>query len=264
MGGLCHQRRSFARQSRITMMPEGPEVRTLVDQLQGGVGRRLVDIQFLSGRYVRHGKPESFEAFARTMVPTFQPHSNVPQVIDIIQEWNAKGKFIYITLDDGNNKPAGDDDYQRSIWVTLGMSGRFVTEQVHEQNPRFARWYIELLDVDSMDSRKVYYHDQRNFGTLKFCLSKQELVKKLDSLGLDILDPRTTQEDFLAVVDKQKPELNVCKFLMDQSVRSRSLKAPYYTARTLFRAGKSLISLCFSFVAETIWCRKLHTRRMFV
>jgi formamidopyrimidine-DNA glycosylase len=219
MGQGFHQRRSFARNSAVRMMPEGPEVRTLVDQLQAGVGRRLVDIQFLSGRYVRHGKPESFEAFANTMVPTFQPHSNIPEAIDIIQEWNAKGKFIYMTLDNGNNPPAADDDYQRSIWVTLGMSGQFVTEKVHKQNPRFARWYIELLDVDSMDSRKVYYHDQRNFGTLKFCLSRQELEKKLMSLGLDILDPAITEEDFLAVVDRQKPELNVCKFLMDQSVR---------------------------------------------
>ena len=231
MGQLCHQRRSFARQSSMTMMPEGPEVRTLVDQLQGGVGRRLVDIQFLSGRYVNHGKPATFEAFASTMVPTFQPHSNIPQAIDIIQEWNAKGKFIYITLDDGNNPPPADDDdngdYQRSIWVTLGMTGHFVTEQVHKQNPRSARWYIELLDVDSMDSRKVYYHDRRNFGTLKFCRSRQELTKKLESLGLDILDPATTEGDFLAVVDKRKPELNVCKFLMDQSVRSRSSEAPY-------------------------------------
>ena len=33
------------RKSQIVMMPEGPEVRTLVDQLQPGVGLRLCDLQ---------------------------------------------------------------------------------------------------------------------------------------------------------------------------------------------------------------------------
>lgn len=134
------QRRSLANQSRIIMMPEGPEVRTLVDQLQGGVGRRLTDIQFLSGRYIRHGRPDGFEAFAKTMTPTFQPHHPEPQFIDIIKEWNAKGKFIYIKLDDEANSPAENNDFLRSIWITLGMTGQFVNEQIHLQDPRFARW----------------------------------------------------------------------------------------------------------------------------
>mmetsp|Transcript_14245 Transcript_14245/g.17303 ORF Transcript_14245/g.17303 Transcript_14245/m.17303 type:complete len:104 (-) Transcript_14245:1297-1608(-) len=33
------------RRTSIVMMPEGPEVRTLVDQLQPGVGLRLCDLQ---------------------------------------------------------------------------------------------------------------------------------------------------------------------------------------------------------------------------
>ena len=52
------------------MMPEGPEVRTLVDQLQPAMGMRLVDFKFLSGRYVKNGRPKGFEDFARTMTPT--------------------------------------------------------------------------------------------------------------------------------------------------------------------------------------------------
>jgi formamidopyrimidine-DNA glycosylase len=34
------------------MMPEGPEVRTLVDQLQPLVGLELVDFRVTSGRYL--------------------------------------------------------------------------------------------------------------------------------------------------------------------------------------------------------------------
>jgi formamidopyrimidine-DNA glycosylase len=220
------QHRSFARQSPIRMMPEGPEVHTVVDQLQGGVGHRLVDIQFLSGRYVRHGKPNGFGDFAKTMTPTntstFQPHNGNPDPsIDNIKEWNAKGKFIYITLDKAvENSPTDDDDdgFLRSIWVTLGMTGQFVSEKIHLADPRFARWYLEMMDIESGLTHRVYYHDQRNFGTMKFSLARDELVKKLAKIGPDILDPTTTVEDFLQVALSQRPAVNICKFLMDQSV----------------------------------------------
>jgi formamidopyrimidine-DNA glycosylase len=220
------QQRSFARQSPIRMMPEGPEVRTLVDQLQAGVDRRLVDIQFLSGRYVRHGRPLGFADFAKTITPTSTDTSqdldgNTGPAIDIIKDWNAKGKFIYITLDttvENSAKDGDANDFLRSIWVTLGMTGQFVSETVHESDPRYARWYLEMMDVESGATYKIYYHDQRNFGTMKFSLSRDELVKKLAKLGPDILDPTTTVEDFLQVASAQRPTMNICKFLMDQSV----------------------------------------------
>lgn len=149
-------------------MPEGPEVRTLVDQLQDGIGKRLVDIQFLSGRYLNQ-RPIGFQEFASTMTPLLRsPHdysntipsatdigSGKSKTVDTIIDWNCKGKFIYILLDDGattagtgagvNNDDKQDDDdvqdenenekegndYQRSIWITLGMTGRFVNENKH-------------------------------------------------------------------------------------------------------------------------------------
>ena len=208
--------------SCITMMPEGPEVRTIVDQLQGAVGKRLVDIRFLSGRYVRNGKPDNFHAFAKTMTPVFQPHSNIPDATDIIKEWKNKGKFMYIILDSGmmsRQQNHDTEDFQRSIWITLGMTGQFVNEEVHQKDLRFARWFLAIMDHSTLETRKIYYHDQRNFGTLKFCLSKDQLTKKLESLGPDILDPETNEQQFLQIMSQQRPELNVCKFLMDQAVR---------------------------------------------
>lgn len=267
------QLRTFCRPSFMQMMPEGPEVRTLVDQLQGGVGRRLVDIRFLSGRYVHHGPPVGFQAFAQTMTPLVSapssrkatidntegnmdriPPSTFDSDVDVIQEWNAKGKFMYIILKEKQNERPNtttsdnnciiaqdgeNSDYQRSIWITLGMSGRFVTERGHQQDPRYARWYLELMslepqippDAEQFQStnvstttlvtkfHKIYYHDQRNFGTLKFCLSKQELDQKLASLGSDILDSTTTEQDWLQAMTNVKQDVNICQFLMDQSVR---------------------------------------------
>ena len=200
-------------------MPEGPEVRVVVDQLQPAVGMRLINMKFLSGRYVRNGPPESFEAFRRTMTNyksqvTEQNEQQEIHHTDKVLKWGCKGKFIYIKLDHGsiNVKEAGMD-YARSIWITLGMTGRFL----NDTHPKAldARWYFEFLDTKTLKTRKVYYHDTRNFGTLKFSLSAGELEKKLSTLGIDLLDD-LSEENFIELVSRQDPNLNICKFLMNQ------------------------------------------------
>ncbi|KAI2496348.1 uracil-DNA glycosylase [Fragilaria crotonensis] len=151
-----------------------------------------------------------YEDFIQTLNLTNEP-------TDIVQEWNAKGKFIYMVLNDGSNPP--DDDFQRSIWITLGMSGRFVAASMNHLQSTEPRWVIQLErhagDADS--ACPIFYHDPRNFGTLKFSLSAAALHDKLKSLGPDILNVETTTEDlFVELVAAQKSELNVCKFLMNQ------------------------------------------------
>merc|ERR1712238_402748 len=94
--------RFYSSNRQITMMPEGPEVRTLVDQLQPSVGRRLVDIRFLSGRYVRHDLPKGFLDFRDTMKLSYDPGLGKT---DVVKEWNAKGKFIYLILESEGHEP---------------------------------------------------------------------------------------------------------------------------------------------------------------
>ena len=98
------------------------------------------------------------------------------------------------------------------------MTGKFVSEKAHERNDAHGRWYLEVMDTKSGTRRKIHYHDQRNFGTLKFCLSEAELNAKLETLGPDILEPSTTTEDVFLGIAVKKPTMNVCKFLMNQSV----------------------------------------------
>lgn len=221
---------------------------------------RLVDIQFLSGRYVRHGRPKGFESFAQTMTPwvgkKFETENNSggngggenlqkasdmydedgsenDDRIDVIKDFACKGKFIYLTLDEGAkaNHSESDNDYQRSIWITLGMTGRFSNEE--EMNKALKkplasnsdrqkvgpRWFMEMMDNETRQKRKLYYLDSRNFGTLRFCLSAKELNDKLETLGPDLLDlDNTTEEIFLCAMEKSKSDTNICKFLMDQKV----------------------------------------------
>jgi formamidopyrimidine-DNA glycosylase len=144
--------------------------------------------------------------------------------VDIVTSLECKGKFIYLILDSCRNKldaNATTDDYQRSIWITLGMTGQFVNEdRIHDANvdkkASDPRWYMELMDVATRKTRRIYYRDARNFGTLRFVLSAKELNDKLDTLGADLLDDGTTEDVFLEAMDKSVQRRNICKFLMDQ------------------------------------------------
>jgi uracil-DNA glycosylase len=249
----------------MTMMPEGPEIRALVDRLQPALGRRLVRIEFLSGRY--HG--EEANKISSSKPPGYGADffNNA-----IVSSWKCKGKFMYVQLRKENhqlskesgekNEPVGvnnevvDDDsssdHQLSLWITLGLTGKFFNEADHQgivqrqleqrespQSSRHselsattattARWFLELQDrnastisqEDENESHRglsrIYYHDPRGFGTLKFCRSRTELLKKLESLGPDLLANSTTETDFVSLVTASRPSTNICRLLMDQS-----------------------------------------------
>lgn len=259
-------------------MPEGPEVRAIVKELQAGaMGQRFMQWTGVSGRYVKNGPPDGYQAFASTLTPASSPNNNTTKTttssststsVDLVKDWNCKGKFIYILLDDNNkdddsnaalllrerhNGSSNNDwgDFQRSIWITLGMTGQFLSEaavsKLHQENkPNHVRWCIELMQVgdnsynhpnDKFHKKtKIYYSDTRGFGTIKFCLSRQALMTKLQSLGPDMLTA-CTEQDFLHVVAAQRnPEKkNVCRFLMDQS--NLSGIGNYILAEGLYRAN---------------------------
>lgn len=177
----------------------------------------------MSGRYTKHGKPRGFEDFRKTITSHVADDTTD---VDVIQEWNCKGKFIWLTLDQGkaNNEGGMDDDFYRSVWITLGMSGRFQRDSFGAEEDdgtahKQPRWYFEFLDEGEHNpeklTRKIFYYDTRNFGTLRFSTSKMELMDKLKSLGPDILDD-CTENIFIEVMRKQRQTMNVCKFLMDQ------------------------------------------------
>mmetsp|Transcript_42845 Transcript_42845/g.84169 ORF Transcript_42845/g.84169 Transcript_42845/m.84169 type:complete len:643 (-) Transcript_42845:111-2039(-) len=213
-------RRSFAcvRRSRISMMPEGPEVRTLCDQLLGSVGMTYLGTTFMGGRYVTHGMPLGHDAFH-----SLPESSGGDGGGAVVERWDAKGKFLYVALGGGGGGDA-DSDLLRSIWITLGMSGRFVHDN-HPDRER-ARWYMEFgpagTDVGGSGSgsnRKIYYLDQRNFGTVRYSTSRVELEKKLASLGPDLLRGDLDATKFVELARTKRrngADVNVCKFLMDQ------------------------------------------------
>ena len=98
------------------------------------------------------------------------PYTKENEETDVVEELNCKGKFIYLVLDQGKemHNAETDNDYQRSIWITLGMTGNFVNEEAATPTKPVAsnsdrvrssgpRWYMELVDTQTNDSRKIYY-----------------------------------------------------------------------------------------------------------
>jgi formamidopyrimidine-DNA glycosylase len=66
---------------------------------------------------------------------------------------------------------------------------------------------------------KLLFHDQLSFGTIKIFTSEEEFNKKINLLGLDIMDSNTTIDNFILAINK-KSNLNkeIGIVLMNQKV----------------------------------------------
>jgi formamidopyrimidine-DNA glycosylase len=161
-------------------MPEGPEVRKIVRFLNRKLsGRELLSINAVSGRYSR----KEIEGLSKLKFPI--------KILSV----NCKGKFIWFELENGV-----------SIWNTLGLSGWWVDEKEKHSRVEF------ITDVDS-----YWYIDQRNFGTFKIVFTKEELTKKLNSLGLDLLNHKVSFGEFLSRMRKYNGR-SLLYVLMKQSI----------------------------------------------
>lgn len=165
-------------------MPEGPECTRTARQVHRAVfDKQLSNINIISGRYTK-AEPSGFSQLASML-------NNNPLTI---REVTNKGKFIYWDL--GNI----------FIFTTLGMTGNF---KLNPSNHTRLAFYFT-------DDTAIYYNDQRNFGTVKIVFSKDELAKKLNSIGPDMLNNPPTIDTFISIARK-KPKWTLVKWLMDQS-----------------------------------------------
>tara|TARA_B100001063_G_C16778516_1_gene568173 strand:+ start:14573 stop:15391 length:819 start_codon:yes stop_codon:yes gene_type:complete len=166
-------------------MPEGPEVKHVVDQLNKYVTDNVCIIEGIkinSGRYLRHGPPEGFD---KIKFPC------------LLKSVHCKGKFIWFQFDNF------------TMWNTLGMSGQwgFIKEKHSHQ------------EFIVKGGRNFFFTDTRCFGTLKFCFSNEKLKKKLDKIGPSWLE-NLEITDFFHIFRKKSQKMNVCKFLMNQRYTS--------------------------------------------
>lgn len=137
-------------------MPEGPECRVVAEGLNDKLaGKQITGIQFVSGRYTRKD-PVGITGFVERL----------PVQVNSVR---VKGKFIYFDVE--------SNMVRTFIFNTLGMTGGWTEEKTPA-----TRVILEYTDG------KLYYNDQRNFGTFKFGMTVDDLNRKLDKdLGIDLM-----------------------------------------------------------------------------
>ena len=209
-------------------MPEVVEIRKYADFLSDKFKNKKINaIKILKGRYKTH---EPFELY-------YGLTDKLPlKVLDV----KTKGKFLYMVL---------EDDYY--IFSTLGLHGGWVwlnnKNQNEKVNNEFIKENVNKFQFDKMldyvpedrlngyyktalnnlnvqfitDNGFMFYFDSLSFGTLKVIKGEDQLSKKLNSIGPDIMDESTTLDIYKLRMKKKtiqdKPIGNV---LLNQKIIS--------------------------------------------
>jgi formamidopyrimidine-DNA glycosylase len=195
-------------------MPEILEVRRYADFLKHHLkNKEIKEINILKGRYKTH-KPFEYYKELCNALPL--------KVLDV----KTKGKFLYFILE--NNF---------YIFSTLGLSGGWVFYSHEKKDYKFAK-LMNYIDEERMESYRkrsfnnlnvefvtnsgtLFYYDTLSFGTIKVIDDEEHLIKKLNSIGPDIMEHSTTFEVFKDQINKknnlEKPIGNV---IMNQKVIS--------------------------------------------
>lgn len=169
-------------------MPEGPEVKLLVETIRPNVvGRKIIRANIVSGKYLTKHKITNWE-FLLSKLPL------------TILELGCHGKFIYFKLDEGI-----------SCGIGLGLVGTFKFTHNEKHNR------IQLV-LD--DGQTLYYDDFRNFGNWTVYQSQSELDYKLNHLGVDIMSLGPESQSEIHRIYTQYRDHNICKILMNQEILS--------------------------------------------
>ncbi len=167
----------------LYIMPEGVEIKLQLEKLKNLKNQQIQSIEILSGRYTRHGDPQGFKEFKKSLP-------------EIIQSIHQKGKFIYFKLSN-----------EWYILITLGMTGKIVIHKTPEKHD-----HIQF----KTPKYTFYFNDLRNFGTIIFTQNKDILDKKLQKLGYDPLQNKTTFSQFEKQLDKFNQSKQIGEILKDQ------------------------------------------------
>jgi len=175
-------------------LPEGPELRHSRDKLRNIIVNKFVTKLFpsTSGRY-RSKNPEGLSLITR----------DLPLKIESV---DTKGKFMWWTL-------KGNKTWY--VWSTYGMSGQWSLSS--DKHVGFIVEFNGSGNIVGPDQQKLFFNDQRRFGTIRFIADSKIHQKKLASLGPDILENPPPDSELFAKRILLKPNRTISEALMDQS-----------------------------------------------
>lgn len=161
-------------------MPELPEVKTIQDQLNKVMPFKITK--------------RSLSKVSDSIVHTKMDDLGNKTILHV----NRKGKMLDFLLDDG-----------RHILSHLGMTGTWLISKtkITEKHTH--------VQFESQDGFLAYV-DPRRFGHM-YLYDEDDAQKKLDELGVDLLDKKFTLEYFIGAL-KKYPERQIKVTLLDQKL----------------------------------------------
>lgn len=191
-------------------MPEVVEVKKYADFIKLHLlNKRVNEIKILAGRYKKHGPFKGYTKLTKLLPMT-------------VKKIGTKGKLIWI-------------EFNRDIIlsITLGLSGGFVFVSEKDKKPSFPKIFSPTKDrVDTgekyditkfkkhaskhlnisfkISTGTLYFYDALSYGTISVYDTREDFEKKLDTLGPDIMNPKTTFQTFK---DKILQEKNLDKYI---------------------------------------------------
>ena len=181
-------------------MPEGPECRIAAENLREYVFNDnaspvLVDMVVVGGRYVKTGISDT--VIASTDVKGNLIQCSVPSIVGLsIIDISYHGKLIYIKL--------SGEVY---IIITFGMTGSFQF---------FGTKQHQAVMFDFGREKNVAFVDPRHMGTV-IVGDERYFRHRMKALGVSVFSEAFTVEYLVERIRSKKKDVNVCKFLMDQS-----------------------------------------------
>lgn len=180
-------------------MPEINEIRKYSDFIKNKIqNEKIIDIKILKGRYKEKG-PFAMYDDIKNKLPL--------KLLDV----KTKGKFLYMIFE--------ENFY---IFSTLGLTGGWCylkknrkkydfskTEQewqnyTGEEISTYLKDALNHLNIEFITKKgSLFYYDKLSFGTLKVTNDINDLIKKLNEIGPDIMEETTNFELFKNQITKK-------------------------------------------------------------
>ncbi len=203
-------------------MPEIKEIRKFADFISQKIkNKEIFEIKILNGRYKTHGPFVNFDLIKRSLPIK-------------VKDVKTKGKFLYIELE--NELYLFSTMGLSGGWCYLkkGMNGNFEDYEFSKNFEDYAKFLPESklnmytknalnhLNVEFKTNQgSLYYFDVLSFGSMKVVKGRENLEKKLNEIGPDIMEKETTFELFQSQIKKPKNlGREIGLVLMDQKVIS--------------------------------------------
>lgn len=194
-------------------MPEGPELARSRDYLRKMLHGKFVHeiIPLEGGRYggIDSDGIPGLDAYCDENNATAQADGHAWAYGQPIGDVGVKGKFMWWGIGDW------------FLWCTYGMSGQWSAKY----DPKHSACQVcyndsrEPIHPCSQAVQTINFNDPRHFGTLKLVRGRPALLKKLASLGPDMLNDPPSPLEFQLRLSRRATK-TLAEALMDQTVIS--------------------------------------------